>query len=66
MCVCVCFFLCRLNECGIGEAGCVCLVAALRSNPLHLRELALLQANAGEVWLGELLTNPHYRLDTLK
>src|SRR4029434_5357117 len=37
-----------------------------RAHIRTLTELALLQANAGEVWLGELLTDPHYRLDTLK
>ncbi|XP_048103921.1 NACHT, LRR and PYD domains-containing protein 12-like [Alosa alosa] len=56
----------RLNECGIRREGCVCVVSALRSNPLHLQELSLLQNNLGDICLGELLNDPHYRLHTLQ
>ncbi|XP_041959951.1 NACHT, LRR and PYD domains-containing protein 12-like isoform X2 [Alosa sapidissima] len=66
VCVCVCVSLCRLNECGIRREGCVCVVSALRSNPLHLQELSLLQNNLGDICLGELLNDPHYRLHTLQ
>ncbi|XP_049444950.1 NLR family CARD domain-containing protein 3-like isoform X2 [Epinephelus fuscoguttatus] len=58
----------RLSSCRLSEISCVSLASALNSNPSHLRELELRGNNlqdSGVKLLGDLLENPHYRLETL-
>ncbi|XP_065819949.1 protein NLRC3-like isoform X1 [Labrus bergylta] len=59
----------RLSGCLIQEKGCAALVAALKSNPSHLRELDLSYNHPGDSGLKTLyagLKDPNWRLDTLK
>ncbi|XP_060776916.1 NACHT, LRR and PYD domains-containing protein 14-like isoform X2 [Neoarius graeffei] len=58
----------RLSNCRITGEGCAALVSALRSNPSHLRELALNWNNPGKSGvklLSDLLKDPHCTLETL-
>ncbi|XP_055367687.1 NACHT, LRR and PYD domains-containing protein 12-like isoform X2 [Betta splendens] len=59
----------RLSGCLLSEEACVSLASALSSNPSHLRELDLSYNHPGDSGV-ELLsagvTDPHWRLDTLR
>ncbi|XP_062313800.1 NACHT, LRR and PYD domains-containing protein 12-like isoform X2 [Osmerus eperlanus] len=58
----------RLSGCLVTEEGCASLASALRSNPLHLRELDLSYNHPGEKGLKLLsagLEDPHCRLEKL-
>uniref|UniRef100_UPI001EAECF7D stonustoxin subunit beta-like n=1 Tax=Oncorhynchus gorbuscha TaxID=8017 RepID=UPI001EAECF7D len=59
---------CRLSGCLVTEEGCASLVSALRSNPLHLRELDLSYNHPGDSGVRLLsagLEDPHCRLEKL-
>ncbi|XP_077086271.1 NLR family CARD domain-containing protein 3-like [Siphateles boraxobius] len=59
----------QLRECGVTDEGCVALTSALRSNPLHLRELDLSWNKVGDfgiIHLYDLLKDPHCKLEILK
>lgn len=60
--------LCRLCKCSIGEEGCFALASALRSNPLHLRELNLSLNKPGisVKFLSDLLEDTNCKLESLK
>ncbi|XP_036419960.1 NACHT, LRR and PYD domains-containing protein 12-like [Colossoma macropomum] len=58
-----------LSKCSITEEGCAALVSALKSNPLHVRELNLSYSNPGESGvklLSDLLKDPHCKLENLQ
>ncbi|XP_067303478.1 NLR family CARD domain-containing protein 3-like [Pseudorasbora parva] len=58
----------RLSGCMVTEEGCCYLSSALRSNPLHLKELDLSYNNPGETGvklLSDLLNDLHCRLENL-
>ncbi|XP_076738666.1 protein NLRC3-like isoform X5 [Maylandia zebra] len=58
----------RLRLCGLSEISCDYLVAALKSNPSHLRELDLRGNNLKDPdvkQLSDLQQSPDYRLETL-
>ncbi|XP_036419166.1 LOW QUALITY PROTEIN: NACHT, LRR and PYD domains-containing protein 12-like [Colossoma macropomum] len=58
-----------LHDCNITEKGCAALVSALKSNPLHLRELNLNNNKPGESGvklLSDLLKDPQCKLETVQ
>ncbi|XP_048017993.1 NLR family CARD domain-containing protein 3-like [Megalobrama amblycephala] len=57
----------HLNDCGFTDEGCAALASALRSNPLHLRELNLSWNKIGKSVnrLSDVLQNPHCKLEKL-
>ncbi|XP_073674177.1 NACHT, LRR and PYD domains-containing protein 3-like [Garra rufa] len=58
----------RLCYCSITDEGCAALASALRSNPLHLRELDLSGnklEQSGVKLLSDVKDDPHYKLETL-
>lgn len=60
---------CRLSNCSIGEERCAVLVAALWSNPSHLREFDLSwnkPQDSGAKLLSDLLKDPQCKLEKLK
>uniref|UniRef100_A0A8C2E711 Si:ch211-181d7.1 n=1 Tax=Cyprinus carpio TaxID=7962 RepID=A0A8C2E711_CYPCA len=64
---------CKLEKlelmcCGVTDKGCAVLASALRSNPLHLRELNLEwnKLQKGIKLLTDLQKNPYYKLETLR
>ncbi|XP_042587861.1 NACHT, LRR and PYD domains-containing protein 3-like [Cyprinus carpio] len=56
-----------LSKCGVTDEGCAALASALRSNPLHLRELNLTGNKLGKSvnLLSDVLQNPHCKLEKL-
>ncbi|XP_073689718.1 NACHT, LRR and PYD domains-containing protein 12-like isoform X2 [Garra rufa] len=57
-----------LIECSVTDEGVTALVSALRSNPLHLRELHLSFNKLGDSCkklLSDLKNDPHYKLERL-
>lgn len=58
----------KLCKCSIGEEGCFALTSALRSNPLHLRELNLSLNKPGNSvkLLSDLLEDTNCKLESLK
>ncbi|KAI5623031.1 NACHT, LRR and PYD domains-containing protein 12-like [Silurus asotus] len=59
----------RLMCCGVSDEGCAALASALRSNPLHLRELDLSGnkvGDSGRKFLSDLKDDERYKLQTLK
>uniref|UniRef100_A0A087Y0E1 NACHT LRR and PYD domain-containing protein n=1 Tax=Poecilia formosa TaxID=48698 RepID=A0A087Y0E1_POEFO len=59
----------RLKDCSLSQAGCVFLVASLKANPSHLRELDLGYNNLQDSGVKELcaaLENQHSRMETLR
>ncbi|KAK6312547.1 hypothetical protein J4Q44_G00182110, partial [Coregonus suidteri] len=59
----------RLSGCLVTEEGCASLVAAMRLNPSHLRELDLSDndlKDSGVELLSAGLGNPHCKLETLR
>lgn len=62
-------YLCRLSNCSIGEEGCAVLVAALLSNPTHLREFDLSwnkPQDSAVILLSDILKDPLCKLVKLK
>ncbi|KTG07226.1 hypothetical protein cypCar_00035598 [Cyprinus carpio] len=57
----------KLCKCSIGEEGCFVLASALRSNPLHLRELNLSLNKPGNSvkFLSDLLEDTNCKLESL-
>ncbi|KAL1251842.1 hypothetical protein QQF64_019638, partial [Cirrhinus molitorella] len=58
-----------LQECSITEKQCLILTSALKSNPLHLRELNLSWNKLGDSGvknLSDLLMNPQFKLEKLE
>ncbi|KAL1263713.1 hypothetical protein QQF64_006452, partial [Cirrhinus molitorella] len=57
----------QLRYCGITDEGCAALASALRSNPLHLRELNLSDNKLGDSvkLLSDVLQNPQCKLEKL-
>ncbi|XP_048018097.1 NACHT, LRR and PYD domains-containing protein 3-like [Megalobrama amblycephala] len=57
----------QLSDCGVTEEGCAALISALRSNPLHLRELDLSWSKIGKSvnLLSDVLQDPNCKLEKL-
>ncbi len=63
------FSECRLRYCDIKADDCSALTSALKSNPSHLRELALSGNELGQLGgthLSDLLVNPQCKLEKLE
>ncbi|KAM4719043.1 NACHT, LRR and PYD domains-containing protein 12-like [Anableps anableps] len=59
----------RLKDCSLSQTGCVFLVATLKANPSHLRELDLGYNNLQDSGVKELcgaFGNQHSRIETLR
>ncbi|XP_026128675.1 NACHT, LRR and PYD domains-containing protein 12-like [Carassius auratus] len=56
-----------LNDCGLTDEGCAALASALRSNPLHLRELSMTGNKLGKSvnLLSDVLQHSHCNLEIL-
>ncbi|KAL0160934.1 hypothetical protein M9458_044659, partial [Cirrhinus mrigala] len=57
-----------LKSCDMTDDGCSALTSALKSNPLHMRELDLSENKLGEIGfkkLSDLLINPQCKLEIL-
>ncbi|XP_067281150.1 NLR family CARD domain-containing protein 3-like [Pseudorasbora parva] len=58
----------RLSDCGVTDEGCAALASALRSNPLHLKELNLSfnkLGDSGVKALSDALKDPQWELEIL-